>query len=528
MTTLDTRPDARPDLRPDPLGVVLGRGLLRTVLQPVHDAVTGAGVAVEALLRGPADSALASPAHLFRAAAATGRTAELDRAARDTALAALAGVLPAAPRTVFLNTSLEGFTDAPDVPPGLQVVVDVSARSLLRAPGPTVRLLRRVRALGLPVALDDLGADVDVTALLTVVRPEVVKVDLRRLARRPADEVAALAGSVGAHTARTGALVLVESVEDEDDRRSALALGADLVQGWGVAHPVRPEDLPATGTLVLPTPARPAVPWRSAPSRTVPVAVADAALAHLRLRTRRRQDPVALVSLGGPAARRSAADLGRVAVRAHADLDGHGLAVLGPDAACVVLARPGRTLAERELLVSHDPDLVADLVGDVLADERTPARESVDAAEASPRHPTLTDVVAQALEADRATGTGTGLLLVGVDGTCRRGGREAVVRRMRRAVRSVDRWLPLGPDLFAVLLTGLPRAGSEGVVERVADALLLAVELAVDDHPTMSVSIGASLAPVRAVTAAEAHRQASAALESARGAGGGCARIWPV
>ncbi|WP_380170341.1 EAL domain-containing protein [Kineococcus sp. DHX-1] len=523
MTTLDSRPDTRPELRQDALGEVLRRDLLRTVLQPVHDVATGAVVAVEALLRGPADSALASPAHLFRAAAATGRTAELDRAAHEVALAACAG----APRTVFLNTSLEGFTDAPELPTGLRVVVDVSARTLLRAPGPTVRLLRRVRALGLAVALDDLGAQADVTALLAVVRPEVVKLDLRLLARRPADEVAALAGAVGAHTARTGALVLVESVEDEDDRRTALALGADLVQGWGVAHPVRPEDLPATGTIALPT-AQPAVPWRAAPSRTVPAAVADAALAHLRLRTRRRQDPVALVSLGGPAARRSAADLGRVAVRAHVDLDGHGLAVLGPDAACVVLARPGRTPAERELLVSHDPDLVADLVGDVLAAERTPSPQPREALDSAPRHPTLTDVVAQALEADRATGTGTGLLLVGVDGTCRRGGREAVVRRMRRAVRSVDRWLPLGPDLFAVLLTGLPRAGSEGVVERVADALLLAVELAVDDHPTMSVSIGASLAPVRAVTAAEAHRQASAALESARGAGGGCARIWPV
>lgn len=525
MTTLDSRPDTRPELRQDALGEVLRRGLLRTVLQPVHDAVTGEAVAVEALLRGPADSALATPAHLFRAAAATGRTAELDRAAQQGAFAALGG----AEGTVFLNTSLEGFSEPLEPPAGVQVVVDVSARTLLRTPGPTVRLLRRVRALGLPVALDDLGAEADVTALLSVVRPEVVKLDLRSLARRPAEEVAALAGAVGAYTARTGALVLAESVEDEDDRRTALTLGADLVQGWGVAHPVRPEDLPATGTLALPTTtALPTVPWRAAPSRTVPAAVADAALAHLRLRTRRRQDPVALVSLGGPAARRSAADLGRVAVRAHADLDGHGLAVLGPDAACVVLARPGRTPGERDLLVSHDPDLVADLVADVLATDRTPSQQAREALDAAPRHPTLTDVVAQALETDRATGTGTGLLLVGVDGTCRRGGREAVVRRMRRAVRSVDRWLPLGPDLFAVLLTGLPRAGSEGVVERVADALLLAVELAVDDHPTMSVSIGASLAPARAVTAAEAHRQAAAALESARGAGGGCARIWPV
>jgi EAL domain-containing protein (putative c-di-GMP-specific phosphodiesterase class I) len=522
MTTLDSRPD----LRADPLEEVLRPGLLRTVVQPVHDVRTGRPVAVEALLRGPADSALATPALLFRAAAAAGRTGELDRAALAAHVAALgtAGVR----RTVFLNTSLDGFTDPLDLPAEWDVVVDVSARTLLRAPGATLRLLQRVRALGLKVALDDVGADVDVAALLPVVRPEVVKLDLRLLARRPAEEVAALAGAVGAHAARTGALVLAESVEDADDHRTALTLGADLAQGWGVAHTVRPQDLdtPADPGPALPPPAPgPPTSWTSVRTRPVPAEVAEEVLLHLRLRTRRRQEPVVLVSLGGTAARRAAADLGRVAVRGHAELDGHGLAVLGPDAACVVLVRPGRTPADRDLLVSHDPAVVAGLVADVLVTERAPGREAPAPA---PRHTTLTDVVADALEADRVTGTGTGLLLVGVDGTCRRGGREAVVRRMRRAVRSVDRWIPLGPDLFAVLLTGLPRAGSEGVVERVADALLMAVELAVDDHPTMSVSIGASLAPVRAVTAAEAHRQADAALESARGAGGGCARIWPV
>lgn len=190
-----------------------------------------------------------------------------------------------------------------------------------------------------------------------------------------------------------------------------------------------------------------------------------------------------------------------------------------------MLSGPARGAGERGLAVSHDPELVADLVEQVLTRDRGPARPEVAA---PARAVALTDLVTEALEGDRRTGTGTGLLLVGVDGTCGRGGREDLVRRMRRAVRSVDRWVPLGPTHFAVLLTGLPRAGSEGVVERVADALLLAVELAVDVHPSLSVSIGASLAPTRAATAGEAHRQAVQALDSARGAGGHCARIWPV
>ena len=145
----------------------------------------------------------------------------------------------------------------------------------------------------------------------------------------------------------------------------------------------------------------------------------------------------------------------------------------------------------------------------------------------------LTDRVGAALDADRRAGTGTGLLVVGVDAAAGTEGRSVaaraeVVRRMRRAVRSVDRWMALGPDLFAVLLTGLPPAGGEGVVERVADALLMAVETSAETHPDVSVSIGASLAPTRAATGAEAQGQAFAALEAARAAGGHCARIWPV
>ncbi|WP_432513186.1 EAL domain-containing protein [Kineococcus sp. SYSU DK001] len=542
MTALSTptAPGPRPAPTPSELDAILREGTLRTVFQPVHEAATGRPVALEAYVRGPADSGLSTPAHLFRAAAVAGRVAELDLAAHRTALRDATSLGLAAPWTLFLNSSLEGLPpagapglDAPGLDaPGVPVVVDVHARSLLTHPGAGLRLARRARAAGWGVALDGVGADLGVLALLPVLRPDVVKLDLRLLARRTAEEVATVSALVGAHAARTGARVLAQSVEDAGDHARAVALGADLVQGWAVARAARPEDVltalpvPTTGPLPVTTTDRPTPADRlAAAARPAGADAAEQALTHLRLRARHEPDPTVLVSLGGAGARRHAADLGPVAVRAHRDLDGHGLAVLSARTASVVLARPGAGSGERTLVVSHDPDLVADLVEDVLTGERPPHRPEPPA---PARTVDLTDLVADALEGDRRTGTGTGLLLVGVDGTCRRGGRDAVVRRMRRAVRSVDRWLPLAPDLFAVLLTGLPRAGSEGVVERVADALLMAVEIAVDDHPSMSVSIGASLAPQRALTGAEAHRQALAALETARGAGGHCARIWPV
>nr|WP_276611929.1 diguanylate cyclase [Kineococcus vitellinus] len=151
-----------------------------------------------------------------------------------------------------------------------------------------------------------------------------------------------------------------------------------------------------------------------------------------------------------------------------------------------------------------------------------PAAEPVAALDAA-----LGDALAQ----DRRCGTGTGLLLVSLDA---RAGASAdpaaVVRRARRAARSRDRWFPLAADRFAVLLTGLPAGGCEAVVERVADALLLAVESSPSTAPELGVrlSIGASLAPDRARSAEQAREQAGAALEAARRAGGHCARIWPV
>src|SRR3954454_15671705 len=82
---------------------LLASGGLRTVYQPVIDLDTYAPVAYEALVRGPEGSPLESPAALFGQAAAAGLLAELDRAARSTAIhgALAAGLRP--PHTLFLN-----------------------------------------------------------------------------------------------------------------------------------------------------------------------------------------------------------------------------------------------------------------------------------------------------------------------------------------------------------------------------------------------------------------------------------------
>ncbi|WP_432570027.1 hypothetical protein [Kineococcus sp. SYSU DK005] len=138
----------------------------------------------------------------------------------------------------------------------------------------------------------------------------------------------------------------------------------------------------------------------------------------------------------------------------------------------------------------------------------------------------LEHALEHALDADQRLGTATALLLVEVTGTGAPAA-AAVERRLRSAVRAEDRWLRPAPDLHAVLLTGLRPGTAEAAVERAADALLHAVECwaALEGAGGVRVSVGASLAPWRAATAAEALAQAGAALGAARAAGGDCARI---
>lgn len=85
---------------------VIGRGLVRTVFQPVVDLDTSVVVAYEALSRGPAGP-LERPDLLFEAARDQGRLADLDALCRATALRSAADVGIAAPVGLFLNVEPE-------------------------------------------------------------------------------------------------------------------------------------------------------------------------------------------------------------------------------------------------------------------------------------------------------------------------------------------------------------------------------------------------------------------------------------
>ena len=257
------------------LDAVLSGPGLRTVFQPLVDLSTGRTVAVEALSRGPAGSALERPDELFAAAAQAGRTAELDWACRIAALQSFLAAGGAAPLTLFLNAEPSALTSTP--PPefgalvnavhaaGVQVVLEVTERALAERPAELLRALEGVRRIGWAVAVDDVGAEPASLALLPLIAPDVVKLDLRLVQRRTTVAVAEIVNAVRAEAERSGARLLAEGIETPEHAELAASMGAELGQGWLYGRPgplAGPYDAPRLELPLTDPPPAEGTPWQ--------------------------------------------------------------------------------------------------------------------------------------------------------------------------------------------------------------------------------------------------------------------------
>jgi DICT domain-containing protein len=114
----------------------------------------------------------------------------------------------------------------------LDLVMEITERAVTDKPAELTRVIAGHREQGHAVALDDLGADVRSLALLPLIEPEVIKLDLRLVQDRPSTDQAAIVSAVAAERERSGALILAEGIETEQHLAVARSLGATLGQGW--------------------------------------------------------------------------------------------------------------------------------------------------------------------------------------------------------------------------------------------------------------------------------------------------------
>jgi EAL domain-containing protein (putative c-di-GMP-specific phosphodiesterase class I)/DICT domain-containing protein len=249
-----THPDlVDPDQRQAEPALIPALPGVHSVYQPIVDLSSGDVIAYEALARGPRGSTLESPAALFAYAREHGAEAELEFRCQAAAMGgAIERRLPTSV-PLFVNAEprwlgrpwphhLAHILD--QARSRLQVVIEITERSLVDDPAALLAAVRRIREAGWGVALDDVGADPASMALMPFIEPDVIKLDLRLIQEHTNAEIAAIVNAVIAQAERSGAIVLAEGIETEEHRARAMAMGATLGQGWLLGRPVAlPEGL---------------------------------------------------------------------------------------------------------------------------------------------------------------------------------------------------------------------------------------------------------------------------------------------
>jgi EAL domain-containing protein (putative c-di-GMP-specific phosphodiesterase class I) len=221
-----------------PLGPV-GDLHLQAVFQPIVDLRDGSVVGFEALARGPQDLGLESPADLFAAARAQDQVTALDLACLSAALGGARAHGLASPLSLFLNaepTTLD-TAELRSTSAGHGLVVEVTERALTARPEALLRSLEGLRTRGWGVALDDVGADSRSLALMSLLYPDVIKLDMRLMQRRGDAEIATIVTAVGTESERSRAIVLAEGIDSEEQLAVARAWGATLGQGYLLGAP---------------------------------------------------------------------------------------------------------------------------------------------------------------------------------------------------------------------------------------------------------------------------------------------------
>jgi EAL domain-containing protein (putative c-di-GMP-specific phosphodiesterase class I) len=227
----------------------LGLDDLRPVYQPVVDLRDGRVVGYEALVRGGPTSPHGSPAEMFALARSEHVVAEFDAACRAAAVRGFEHE-GASPFALFLNAAADTLGDAAEIvaPARHTIVIEITEGALVARPDVLLRALTQFRSQGWGVALENVGADSRSLALMSLLYPDVIKLDLRRLQQRSPEDIARIVGAVGAESERRQAVVLVEGIDSEEQLAAARAFGAQLGQGFLLGEPAPlPSPMPEPG-----------------------------------------------------------------------------------------------------------------------------------------------------------------------------------------------------------------------------------------------------------------------------------------
>ncbi|MGC9671326.1 EAL domain-containing protein [Planosporangium sp. 12N6] len=228
----------------DRLHPVMSGGGPVLVLQPVVDLASGARIGAEALSRFPAEWAK-TPDVCFAEAHSIGQGHRLELLALERAATHLdrvtgyvaMNVSPATLRTPDCARLLARF-------PLERVVLELSEHEPVDDYDALTSVLAPLRARGMRLAIDDVGAGFSSLRHIVLTTPDVIKLDRSIVDGVSADPVlTTLVRSLVDFAHGCGARVVAEGVETGADAATLRALGVDHGQGWHFGRPGAPEDL---------------------------------------------------------------------------------------------------------------------------------------------------------------------------------------------------------------------------------------------------------------------------------------------
>ncbi len=269
----ERRRDAEIRGRLDP---VLDAGGPLILVQPIVSLTDGVRQGAEALSRFPAEWAK-PPDVVFAEAQVIGAGTALELLAIEQASRHLDRVTG----YVSMNLSWSALSDSRCLTllhsmPAERIVLELSEHDPVDDYDALGATLAPLRASGVRLAIDDVGAGYSSLRHIMLTKPDLIKLD-RSIVAGVADDpvLRALIHSLVGFGHASGASVVAEGVETLDDVRSLRALGVDSAQGWYFGRADAPDRLldryqpfagpRATGPTPAQTPTQPAAPMLAEP-----------------------------------------------------------------------------------------------------------------------------------------------------------------------------------------------------------------------------------------------------------------------
>jgi diguanylate cyclase (GGDEF)-like protein len=139
---------------------------------------------------------------------------------------------------------------------GADIEIEITEQGILGDPGQAARFAEKLERIGVRLALDDFGTGYSSFAQLRELKVSTLKIDRSFVSGVLAnDKDAAIAETIISLGHRLGKVVVAEGVEDAETLDRLHMLGADYIQGYEVARPMRAEELAPWVAAYRPKPA---------------------------------------------------------------------------------------------------------------------------------------------------------------------------------------------------------------------------------------------------------------------------------